>query len=315
MTITAETISCFDKNARKGNPMTALVGDAVALLDEPLTRHGPAVERVLEALWGILPKERMSIYRTETMRYEKPVGPRTLNIPKTWWRPGGRHREVRYFQVRDGGMPSQVPRCGLRISSYELEDGKPRLWEPSRVRFMLPAEAVAENPQPLLHIALTLANELPLLSGHAGYCIERSEFAEGQSLAAAYPLAMRYPGADIDYRLSDEEFDYLKTVNWLTTVGDRFLERIGGRAAVRARVDHPDVVVHDAKFGLIFQAGEAPALGDVNRGELLPAYRAVYRVLADLFASEFTPAFRLGVAALEDPEKTEAWYRRFADFT
>ena len=120
---------------------------------------------------------------------------------------------------------------------------------------------------------------------------------------------MRYRGVDIDCELADEEFEYLKTINWLTALGHPLLERIGGYEALERRLNGA-ATIHSAQHGVIVQAGPHPVLGDVNRGERALAYRAVFRALEAAFAPEFT-AFDLEQG--DDEDMTEAWYRRFAE--
>jgi Protein of unknown function (DUF3396) len=295
-------------------PLTALTADVAVYIPHAISAHKDAVYRALDAFYSIVPPSSLKWYRTETMTKDKPCTPRALSIPKSWWKEDMELKPLRYMQIRDGDAYNSVPRCGVRLSCHELGRDEERPWEPSLVRFMLPAIQVAQDPNELLSLGRLLADELPISSGHAGYCIECNSYDEEESIRAAYPLAMRYLGADIDYRLSDDEFSFLKTVNWLTIVGDSLLDSRGGRAVVRRRIDDSTVTVHEAKHGLIFQAGNAPALGDVNRGEVLGSYRSVYRALADLFAPVFTPPFHLTVPRQRDvnEEKTEAWYRRYA---
>lgn len=75
----------------------------------------------------------------------------------------------------------------------------------------------------------------------------------------------------------------IKRVQWLTLVPDLALDHFcGGRASVQsALATAPGVVCHPLTGGgLMIQAGPAPALGDVTKGDTLPAYRAVGRALA-----------------------------------
>lgn len=302
------------ETSSKDRELTALTIDLAIYLDHSLAPHGDALIKALDAFLALVPRETLTWYRTDTMTRGKPCTARSLAIPKTWFRPGSAPKLHHFLEVHDGPAYASVPRSGFRLSSYELEAGAQRPWEPSRVRFMFPAATFHANPAPVLQLAQQLADDFPIVSGHGGYCIERNDaYYSEASMMAAYPLAMRFQGADLDYRLSDEEFTFLKTVNWLTLVGNPLLERIGGPDALAERLKDSGVQVHRAKLGLILQAGERPALGDVNRGEWLPAYRAVYRALSDLFAPAFTPAFHLTIPGdgHANEEKTEAWYRRF----
>jgi Protein of unknown function (DUF3396) len=105
--------------------------------------------------------------------------------------------------------------------------------------------------------------------------------------------------------------DAIKGVNWLTLLDNAFIESLGGLSQVKhsvgAGVDYVDL-----EGGTILKAGELPATGDTNRGDFLPLYKQVYRSVRPLveIATERSVAFNLE----EDfVEKTEAWFRRFAD--
>jgi hypothetical protein len=102
----------------------------------------------------------------------------------------------------------------------------------------------------------------------------------------------------------------LKSAGWLTLVGRRLLDTLGGEEAL-ARALPAEVTVHTLPFGVLIQAGPRPLLGDVNRREDLPLYRAVGRVLAPV-RSRAHPAYLYKSAAEgEDHGWTEQWLARF----
>jgi hypothetical protein len=302
------------ETARDGTPLTSLTTDVTVYLAHPISIDRDAVFAILERFHALVPKGIFKWYITESMTKDKPCAARTFGIPSAWWREGAARKATRYLQIKDGEAYNSLPTHAVRLSCYELEAGKSRPWEPSSLRFVFPASWAEEKPGVLLEMALLVADRLPIASGHAGLCIERSSYREEAAIRSAYPLAMRFQGIDIDYRLCQAEFEHLKTVNWITIVGDELVARIHGRAAVRARAAQSGVQVHETAHGIVLQAGDRPALGDINRGELLPAYRAAYRCVAGLFAPAFAPAFHLTVPrdSQRNEELTEAWYRRFA---
>lgn len=72
----------------------------------------------------------------------------------------------------------------------------------------------------------------------------------------------------------------IKRVNWLSMVSDISLKALGGRKGVRSALgDDPAIEVHDLEHGALIRAGEAPQAGDVGRGDFIPAYRRVAKVL------------------------------------
>jgi hypothetical protein len=305
----AHTVLEQFQTERAGKPLTALTADVVAYLDHPMSQHKDEVLRALDRFYELLPRDTLGWYSTETMSKDKPATKRTFDIPRAWWRDGAKLAQLRYLQMHDGETYNAVPHAGLRLKCNEIEPGDERPWNPSLIRFMFPAHWGEERPQDMIGMARSLVDTLPIVSGHGGYCIERNAYYEEASIRSAFPLGMRYQGADIDYRVCRFEFDHLKAVNWLTLVGARLLERLGWKPALRRQLEGAGVLVHEVKFGVVLQAGDLPSLGDVNRGDSLDAYRAVYRVVSPLFAPELTPPFDLGRG--NDAELTDTWYRRF----
>ncbi len=139
---------------------------------------------------------------------------------------------------------------------------------------------------------------------------------------ALYPVLQRYPGLDCGDALRDtNEFpDGMGSVNWLTWVSDKLLLRIGGREAARKNLrEQPgseQVKVAELDWGLLFQAGVLPGLGDNGDPGTLPAYQAVARTLKPLRAPK-ARGFAISPDALnaddEEDGKIErrAWVARF----
>jgi len=107
---------------------------------------------------------------------------------------------------------------------------------------------------------------------------------------ALYPLLLQYPGLDCGEAIGDanEYPDGMGAVNWLTWVSDKLLQRIGGREAARTNLrgqpGSNQVKVAELDWGLLFQAGMLPGLGDNSDPGTLPAYQAVARTLKPLRA-------------------------------
>jgi hypothetical protein len=76
----------------------------------------------------------------------------------------------------------------------------------------------------------------------------------------------------------------IKSINWLTAVSHRLLERVGGAEAV-AKAAGPEIVVHPYSNGAVFQAGETPQIGDSQQGLIPPAYVALGKALKPLRAA------------------------------
>jgi hypothetical protein len=109
----------------------------------------------------------------------------------------------------------------------------------------------------------------------------------------------------------------IKSINWLTAVSTRLLERVGGADAVARAAGH-EIVVHPFSNGAVFQAGEQPQIGDSYHGLIPPAYVALGKALKPLRAAYkdtllYAPANYGPVPEGQSPNKvfTQRWLARF----
>jgi hypothetical protein len=113
------------------------------------------------------------------------------------------------------------------------------------------------------------------------------------------------PGATIG------RFGHIKGVNWYTLIGDLFVDRLGGEAAVRAALQRPGIGIERIGECLLIRAGDFPRLGAPEEG--LPApyvfVNSVLRVLRD----PAPDALQSFVPDLEtaNTANTRAWEARF----
>ncbi|WCM22464.1 DUF3396 domain-containing protein [Paraburkholderia bryophila] len=101
---------------------------------------------------------------------------------------------------------------------------------------------------------------------------------EGESLdymTAFYPGL--HPGAKVC------RWGFIKGVNWYTILGDFFVERFGGEAALRKALDRPDIHIEHIGSSLLIRAGDFPRLGAPEEGlpEPYVFVNSVLRVLRD----------------------------------
>ncbi len=139
---------------------------------------------------------------------------------------------------------------------------------------------------------------------------------------ALHSILQKYPGLDCGDAIRDtNEFSCgMGAVNWLTWVSDKLLQRIGGREAARTNLrgqpGSKQVKVAELDWGLLFQAGVLPGLGDNGDPGTLPAYQAVARTLKPLRAPN-ARGFALSIQALNDDDEEignnerRAWVARF----
>jgi hypothetical protein len=254
-------------------------------------------------------------YQNYTMNRMSPVTGRTLSAPRTWLERG--QKPVARMLYLKG--PDEMKAAGQYVLQfkYHPEEAENSDTNTPFIRQATPSEALQANPEAYLSIAKRLCDLLPVLCGHVGYSLETSPYYEMQAFREAYGLAMRHQGVNIashhaTWPLHDEKG--VEAVNWLTLVGGTPLEKLGGAAALKRRFKpHRSIAVIEARHGVIIRAGDAPKLGDVNRREQLPEYRAVYQALKpvmDQVLTDFRP-LSLGFALSENADKTARWLRRF----
>ena len=69
-------------------------------------------------------------------------------------------------------------------------------------------------------------------------------------------------------------------VNWLTLIGRRSVEYLGGIESLNKRfAANPAIIVREFPWGILVQAGPEPQLGDVGHRDFIPVYRDVAEVL------------------------------------
>ena len=82
----------------------------------------------------------------------------------------------------------------------------------------------------------------------------------------------------------------IKSINWLTAVSNRLLERIDGADSVVRTAGH-GVESHAYGNGMVFQAGSSPQIGDSVQGVIPQAYLALGKALKPLRAKYPWPIF------------------------
>lgn len=180
----------------------------------------------------------------------------------------------------------------------------------SAVSFMLPTEVLEEHgPGWVWELARGLARELPFDSGHAGLCFNYPESVLGPTRAIR-PLVFRYPGLNIPALHHDSYClgTRVNGVHWMNFLGPPVLDALGGPEALRARLHTPATTVWELEGGrAVVTLGTWPEAGDLERGDTLPAYRELARVLE--------PWLYLGRGAESgfSDEDMLRWERRFLD--
>jgi hypothetical protein len=99
---------------------------------------------------------------------------------------------------------------------------------------------------------------------------------EGESAETAFDFfPYLRPGAKV------QNYGFIKGVNWLTLLGDVFVDRLGGEAVIRAILARDDIGIERVNQCLLIRAGSFPRLGAPEEGRLEP-YVYVNSVLRSL---------------------------------
>lgn len=178
----------------------------------------------------------------------------------------------------------------------------------------LPAEELLAGSDAMRDRFVAMLAGLPLMQAQCGLAMSwhtSSTEARRTFQRAGVPKLVRHPGLG----LGSFSFQVLHgpagvmTINWLTALGPRLAERLGGAAALRAQLPRPCEVVGLPDGVVVLRAGPEPAAGDVNRNDRLPVYQAVARAVRPVWASDDYIG-NISYPEME-PEVGDVWIARF----
>lgn len=180
----------------------------------------------------------------------------------------------------------------------------------SGLSFWLPTEYIEEHgPGRVRELAIAISSHLPLLcSGYMGLCFQAPLDYSGVREQVTR-LGFRYPGMDIaDMRgLSWNMGTRARGPAWLTFLGPPLIERLGGVARLRSDLRSEGTTVQTLPDDrALITLGPWPEAGDTERGDSLPAYRELARLLEPwLYFKDQTRGFY--------SDERHRWERRFLD--
>jgi len=288
--------------------------DVVLYTENDLSSIRDAVLYIYEKFLAACPPGIPRWYATENMTRNKPCTPRALNMLRGWLKPGAPARKVINIQLTDGTRFDDASEYSFWV--YGEEPGEMTYGVYANViRCAFPGRWAVDMPEELLAFTVDVCEHFPFQSGHAGFVLEINEYYRGASHTAAWRLSVQHPGLDISNPITDSlalKRDAIKGVNWLTILGNDFATRLGGVDSLRQQL--PDSVgILPVAGGVILQAGPAPRWGHINRGDILPDYRAVYKIVAPLQDPIVDRYTAFSLPGGDHRDKTKAWLRRFAD--
>jgi hypothetical protein len=175
------------------------------------------------------------------------------------------------------------------------------------LHFCIPLDAV--DADQLAALMFGFADRLGALSGYAGVGLVES-WGTGRVAhePTVFALTQRYPGLIVDRPISHALYlaEAVMPAAWLTVLGDRWVDQLGGATAVSSRLGE-GYQVDSYDGGLLVRAGVGPELGEKASAQLaaLAALLAPIRVHGHRGLHEADTPDRLGLA------NTEAWLGRF----
>ncbi|WP_224246202.1 type VI immunity family protein [Hyalangium gracile] len=270
-------------------PHQAIVQDVMRALDAYLRSIGPKALGLYadeEGDWRELNEQGWELVRRQLLEDE---GPRiTLEAPDVSGRSAFLYRGKDPEAIARMNKPDAMCEATFWLSTEFLEEHGP-----ARVR----------------ELAIELASLLPLCSGSCGLAFVGGLDLVGVSTALAHHW-MRYPGIDIpgESGYSWEVGTRIRGPHWVNFLGQPVLRELGGVEGLRTRLRHPGTSVQEvAEDKVAITLGEWPEAGDVERGDVLPAYRELARVLEPWLHRTDVPVLRRPM------EETRRWERRFLD--
>lgn len=242
-----------------------------------------------------------------------PIDSGKVPFPREWL---PQHEDGEDWQLGFHGGDSDEAASEFQVSAFG----------PSNVRkdglgffqFYLPLTWVTEHPGTTFSdFVLSFANRLHPLSGYAGIgVLESIDFDARQASGdTVRQIAERIPGLEIEHYIGHAIYvgKGIKGINWLTLLGDRWVQEIGGLDYLRIRLGD-DFKLSPYDGGLMIQAGPRPQLGDVTTNRWPQHYVTLAKVLKPIqlkVHGAFHRGDPTGVQKRMDHEASMAWLFRF----
>ncbi|MEX8519910.1 MAG: type VI immunity family protein [Leptothrix sp. (in: b-proteobacteria)] len=228
-------------------------------------------------------KDKLVFFESGSMAGAKKLKADSLGMVPFWLHNGKRREDIYMMQLKGGPYADEPSDVGLQFFGDEEEDPPA-----GAVTLTLPV-STTDQPEQLVALMRDIAECADFESGHCGYSISWDLGSDSAIDAEARmsSIAGRFQGIDLPkinatvLGFQHCESPSIKTVQWLTFLGMSVIERFGGTDQVKKALPAL-ATVHEARTGLLIQAGPAPTVGDVNRKGDLSYIKAVGRTLASL---------------------------------
>lgn len=282
--------------------------EMVAFSYEQPAASGPGFERFLRTFAGRF-GDRFRFYRTGDMKQFRLFDGRSLDAPFHWFTDEKiLATKMLGFEAHSGDSKQNICPPALDLTLWGFDEPPCFVF-----RMALPVE-VGEAPDDVVSFVQEALADFPLESGYCGYSFvwNKTDLSLREEVCSwAAPLHRRHPGLGYGNAviLSNAADQGVVAVSWLTLLGPRITAELGGREALESQCPADVSALPLGRAGALLQAGVAPQLGDVNRHDLLPAYRAV----GQLVVPRRTTDDALDDLVIEGMTEEDAndWLRRF----
>ncbi|OCA55578.1 DUF3396 domain-containing protein [Photorhabdus namnaonensis] len=150
--------------------------------------------------------------------------------------------------------------------------------------------------------------------GDCGYCLVLPRDYHDY-FPLEYQLALRYPALQVNSTVHTTLDDYahsIRSINWITLLSKRFVNRLGGEYWIRQVLrPYRDVVITSYSNGLIIRAGQYPDLTPLP-GSVPESYFAINQLIRPIrFVPGEGDSLHFYGEGHFDDISTQAWYARY----
>jgi hypothetical protein len=284
---------------------------ATMFVTEPWTR--PVREAVTDAAEEYIRQFRPHLRWAESSTsHMYPIESGKVPFPREWL---PQHDAGKSWQLGFHGGESEQSASSFQVSGYGPHNVKKGL---GYLQFYLPLTWFADHPSDTFpDFVLRVAKRLRPLSGYAGIGVHEilDFYARQPFQGTVRQIAERFPGVEIDACISHGNYlgKGIKGVNWLTVLGDRWVQEIGGVDYLKIRLGE-DFKLSPYDGGVMIQAGPKPQIGDVTLNRWPQHYVTLAKVLKPIQIKNHRPFHwgdGMGVQKSMDHAASLAWLFRF----
>ena len=295
---------------KDGRPALRIGLLATMFLAEPWTR--PVREAVTSAAESYLSAFRPFLRWAQHPKTARLHAIEKGNVPfPRDWLP--QHEDGKAWEFGFHGGETNEATSEFQVSGYGPDNIKKGA---GYFQVYLPLSWFSEHPGTFQAFVLSFAKQLRPSSGYAGIGVLETldVYAKEPFQSTVKQIADRFPGLEVENPVihgihTDKG---IKGVNWLTLLGDHWVQTIGGLDYLRIGFGE-DFKLTPYDGGLMIQAGPRPQIGDADANRWPQHYVTLAKVLKPIQIKDHYP-FHFGDSrgpARMDYQASKAWIYRF----